>query len=90
MPRKKSKQLNVAKQMPRLRHRIPGEEYDNKKSEVINWIVSQPEIRQWLFDKLKSYGYIAYLKEPGQWVGIEHEEPCPHDNDWEECPVCRH
>lgn len=56
MPKKKiNVRLSVARKMPPLYHSLPGENFDIFKSEVIKWLVSQPEILQYLFDKAKEY-----------------------------------
>lgn len=52
MNRPKNDRLNCLKQMPPLRHKLPNDEFDIMKSEVVEWMVRQPEIRQWLYDKV--------------------------------------
>ena len=80
MNRPKNDRLNIIKKMPRLRHKISGEPFDIMKSEVVDWIVQQPEIRQWLFDKVadKTAGkndlmLITYDPISGTWQGADYE-----------------
>lgn len=63
--------------MPPLRHKV-GDKYDIMDSEVMDWIVAQPEVRQWLFDKIsdKSGGkkpeFIKYNPEMKTWQGVDY------------------
>ena len=61
-----------AKRMPRLRHSVPGEPFDIDKSEVAAWLVSQPEIRQAVFDLAKESGKIIFDSETRTWVGVDY------------------
>lgn len=65
--RKKSALLEVAKNMPMNFHRLPGMGYDPDKSKVLDWIANQPELLEWIFQQLRSTGYIVY--DP-QWGGV--------------------
>lgn len=58
--RKKSELLEVAKNMPMNFHRLPGMGYDPDKSKVLDWIANQPELLEWIFQQLRSTGYIVY------------------------------
>ena len=60
MARKKSKLLEVGKEMPILYHRFPDEEYDPTQSQVLEWIFAQ----------LKSTGYIIYDPQWQSWRGV--------------------
>ena len=51
MNRPKNERLNCLRHMPPLHH-VTGEKYDIMNSEVMDWIVKQPEVRQWLYDKI--------------------------------------
>lgn len=79
MNRPKNIKLNCLRKMPPLRHRIDGEPYDIMKSEVMDWIVKQPEVRQWLYDKVadKTGGrmpeFIKYDSEKGTWQGVDYD-----------------
>lgn len=56
-------------QMPLLRHSIPGEEFDIMKSEACNWLLSQPEIRSWVWEKMKDNLSISYDEKFKMWEG---------------------
>ena len=58
MNRPKNERLNCLRHMPPLHH-VTGEKYDIMNSEVMDWIVKQPEVRQWLYDKITG-GSIFY------------------------------
>lgn len=72
MVKQRSAKLCIAKQMPELRHTIPGEKFDVKKSEVVQWLISQPDILQYLFNHIKNTD-IVYVPEYGTWVGVDYE-----------------
>ena len=67
MAKKKSKFLDVGKNMPRLYHTLPNEEFDYDKSQVLKWIASQPELLNYLKYMLFYIGYIEYDKTTGTW-----------------------
>lgn len=67
---KRNKLLNIAKEMPPLRHCFPGEAFDIRKSDVVHWLISQPDIQQYIFEKVKNYE-IKYNKETGRWEGVD-------------------
>lgn len=71
---KHDKRLDAARRMPALRHSIPGEEFDILDSEAAEWLASQSEIRQYLFDKAKQLDLIRYDRESGAWSGAATEE----------------
>lgn len=76
---RRSKKLDIAKQMPTLRHAIPGREFDITESEVAKWLCSQSEIMQHVFDTVSqpAYGHksIVYDPESGTWHGREYRAP---------------
>ena len=81
MNRPKNDRLNCIRKMPELRHKIPGEPFDIMKSEVVDWMAQQPEIRQWLFDKVadKTAGkgnsiLITYNPERKTWQGVDYDD----------------
>ena len=74
MARKKSKLLEVGKEMPLLYHSLPDEEYNPTQSQVLEWISKQPELMEWIFRQLKSTGYIIYDPQWAAWRGVgEHD-----------------
>lgn len=72
MGKQRSEKLYIAKQMPELRHSIPGEKFDVTKSDVVKWLISQPDILQYLFDHVKNRD-IVYNPTRGTWQGIDYE-----------------
>lgn len=72
--KRSSEKLLVAKTMPPLYHTLPGEEFDNDKSQVYAWIKNQPDLIQWLWRQLGSAGYIVYNSETGQWKGVDYDD----------------
>ena len=71
---KRSKILKVAEKMPPLFHRLPNEEYDVQKSEVISWLIRQPEVMNYVWNNIKSSGAIKYDHSTGKWTGVEYEK----------------
>lgn len=68
--KRKSKLLDVAKKMPALRHSVPGETFDIRKSEVVKWLLDQPDIMNYLWNHVKQSGYVEYDSETGLWKGV--------------------
>lgn len=58
--------------MPPLRHSVPGEPFDIRKSEVVQWLVRQPEILQYIFDRAHDTGSIVYDPETERWCGADY------------------
>lgn len=71
-----NKNLEAAKMMPPLYHTIPGEAFDIKKSEVVKWLLEQPEIMQFVMDRVSSRGetskLIVYDRGTGKWQGVDY------------------
>lgn len=72
--RKKSVLLEVAKNMPMNFHRLPGMGYDPDKSKVLDWIANQPELLEWIFQQLRSTGYIVYDPQWAAWRGVGNHD----------------
>jgi hypothetical protein len=68
-PDKATKALKRAAEMPRLCHSLPNKDFDIMNSEVVCWLVEQPEIRQAMFDWYRSKGAIVF--RDGRWQGVE-------------------
>jgi len=66
---KKQTRLEVVREMPPLRHSIPGEPFRMENSEVVKWLLRQPEVLQYLFDKAKVY--LVYDAATGTWRGTK-------------------
>lgn len=54
-----------------LRHTV-GESFDVMTSEVIEWLVQQPELRNYLFEKVRMAGAIEFDVATGTWAGAEN------------------
>lgn len=73
MAKSKDKRLQIVLDMPAgLRRKQPGEEYAPEKDEVLAWMKDQPGIMNFMFEKLKFWGYIVYDPETGAWGGAGH------------------
>lgn len=79
MQKKRSKNLLVAKEMPPLYHKLPGEDFNFKKSEVLKWISERPSLLLYVFNHLE-HAEIEYNPNTGKWQGVNYEE----DVDYEE------
>ncbi|TLQ04734.1 hypothetical protein FEZ48_13315 [Marinilactibacillus psychrotolerans] len=73
MKNKKSKNLEVLKNMPPMYHTLPGEEFDLHKSEVIEWALNQPDLLNWFYSRLVSSRNIEYNREMKYWVGVDYQ-----------------
>jgi hypothetical protein len=75
MPNDKSPKLNTkalrkAASMPSLAHRQPDGSFDLERSEVVQWLIAQTEIRDHVFDTCRNAGAIVF--ENGRWRGVNH------------------
>ena len=66
---KNSKMYQVAKKMPPLYHKLPGKDFDVLKSQVVRWLMNQPEVLDYIWNKLKQSGAVVYDPESGRWKG---------------------
>jgi hypothetical protein len=64
--------LNCAKMMPPLNHAVPNCEFDINDSDVADWLSSQPEIKQKLFEFAKNKRLIVFDAESHTWRGIDY------------------
>ena len=71
--------LDCAKRMPALYNKLPNEQYDIKKSEVISWLVDQPEIQSKIFELAKAQHVIEYDSYLKKWKGIDFVEDDSED-----------
>jgi hypothetical protein len=75
---KKSDLTKIVRKMPRLRHSIPGQDFDPQKSEVLTWLSTQPEIAQdfaeRLFDRLRHSGDLTFDANTRTWAGADTAE----------------
>ena len=63
----------VSKTMPPLYHKLPGQEFDLAKSEVLQWISSNTEIVHYFFDYCNRHKFIRYDSTTGKWQGVDYE-----------------
>lgn len=71
---KRSKKLMVVRNLPPSYHRIPGEDYNVKESEVIKWLIQRPSILEYLWDQCKQSKDIVYSPRTGKWQGVDYKE----------------
>jgi hypothetical protein len=64
--------VEAASKMPILRHFQPGQSFDIMKSDVVDYLVSLPEIRQEVFNMCKRSGAIVY--HDGLWAGAKSKK----------------
>jgi hypothetical protein len=69
----KSIKLDSAKCMPPLYHKLPDEDYSSEKSQVIKWLIQQPHICEFVWDKIKQSGDVKYNPDTGKWQGVDYE-----------------
>lgn len=65
--------LNCVKKMPSLKHKDKNGQFDITKSEVCNWLITQPDIAQKIFDMAMNKGVIKFDSQTGTWQGVEYE-----------------
>ncbi|MGN0508691.1 MAG: hypothetical protein ACI4GX_05605 [Ruminococcus sp.] len=73
MKKCRSKKLLVARNMPPLYHTIPGQRFDITQSEVLKWLVAQPEILNYIWDNIKNSDDVCYDADTGKWYGVDFE-----------------
>lgn len=68
--------FEVAKKMPPLKHSL-GEDFDPRNSEVVKWLISQPEILNYIFDAVRGNGRrespIIYDPKTKTWRGVDYD-----------------
>ena len=74
MKKCRSRKLLVARNMPPLYHTIPGQNFDITQSEVIKWLIAQPEIMNYIWDNIKNSDDVYYDADTGKWCGADFEE----------------
>lgn len=69
---RRSKAHRLARAMPSgLIHKKPGEDYSIERSEVIRWLVSQPQLQAYLFERMSTTGAIVFDAETRTWRGSD-------------------
>ena len=72
---RRSKAHKLARTMPAgLVHKWPGQAYDIERSQVIRWLVSQPQLQAYLFERMATGGAIVFDAETGIWRGSDTPE----------------
>lgn len=87
---RRSKKLDIGRNMPPGYHKLPGDEYDVQKSEVVQWLIQQPSIQEFVWDQFKMSRDVFYDWTTGKWQGVDYDKTCPHGDGWDDCPDCRH
>lgn len=67
---RKSTRMEAIRNMPPLYHSVPGEQFSFDSSEVFQWLIRQPDVQRYLFDKAKAY--MKYDPETGKWAGVNY------------------
>jgi len=68
-------------------------EFDYRNSEVVKWLLDQPDVWCWMFQKAHDMGVIVFDSESKKWHGVDTEkgrELAGVTNDGvprESCPV---
>jgi len=71
MPKMNQNELrSLLSTMPPLAHKLPGMDYDENRSEVVAWLLAQPGVKDWLFQRAASTERIEYDTASGKWHGV--------------------
>lgn len=68
----RSNLIEVAKNMPPLYHTIPRQEFDISNSEVVNWLLKQPDTLKYVWNNIKNSGSVIYDSDTGKWQGVDY------------------
>lgn len=72
--KKKNLKLRIASNMPPLYHTLPGEKYNHRKSEVLEWLSKRPALIEHLFAVVSNTKDIVYNPSTGKRQGVNYEE----------------
>jgi hypothetical protein len=61
----------TARQMPLLHHYHQGRPFSIMESDAVDWLISQPEVRQHIWNVAKRDGSVVLDPESGQWHGVD-------------------
>lgn len=64
--------LEGAKDMPPLRHKNKTGKFDVMESDVCEWLINIPEVRQKVFDMAINKKYIRYNSSTQKWEGVNN------------------
>ena len=70
--RKQPERLKIIRSMSPLYHTLPGKPFRMEDSEVIRWLMRQPSVVMYIFDKARNY--IRYDSETGTWMGVDYAD----------------
>lgn len=70
---RRSKRLSVGRKMPPSYHKMPNGNYDVHKSECVEWLIKQTDIKHFIWDQFKQSKDIEYDPETGLWSGVDYE-----------------
>lgn len=70
--RKRTRKFETARRMPPLHHTLPGQPFHIEDSEVVLWLISRPEIMQYVFDRAAE-DCIVYDAQTGTWRGRDYD-----------------
>lgn len=63
--------MRVASTMPPLSHWLGHDQsFSITRSEVVRWLIAQPEIQQFVFNACKNAGVIEFDLESRRWHGV--------------------
>lgn len=66
------KRLEIIRMMPPLQHSHPGTRFRIEDSEVVQWLMKQPSVLQYVFDKASDY--MRYDPQSGIWRGSDYDD----------------
>jgi len=72
--------------MPPLKHDSGSVPFDINQSQAFNWIISQPGVKQWIWERFRGTGRIEYDAELKLWKGINRkshaDKTLVNQEDW--------
>lgn len=66
----KTQFMDMLSKMPPLPHSVDGQPFDIEKSEALAWIMAQPGIKDWIWERAKTTERIVFDKETRRWKGV--------------------
>ena len=79
MVKRKNQLLSIARKMPPLFHSLPEEPFDILKSRVLWWLVKQPDVLNFIWNRVKQSGDVVYDPDTGKWVGVDFNPESDED-----------
>lgn len=81
---KETKLRALYRTMPALPHSVPGQPFDIRASEVVKWLIDQPDVLQAMFNHARSSARISYDSATGTWHGATEAETAEILRQWRE------